>query len=397
MTITVSAAIIPIFVAIIVLLLIDNYRRRAATHQKTDNPKFVWITLAYFGGILLFLGASWYMVTFVGTLTNTAQPIDAHAPVEVAHAPVPQMSTVAELPVARETPPAEAAEKGDDEYSQAVASKTVGMLRAMVRALGRALVEEEKSLAEKKGEGKPVASPAGKGNGEEEKKIAEKTAKALTLALSQRERGPDSTFSSKERGPNSAISPGEKGPESALVPKENGQTARPAWVNAVPCLVGDAYRMSISVGPYTSRAECDAQLPDALQKALDQYVEACLGDQTFEEVRLPSEELRKKIVKNVWQETRQYSVGPMIQLHALLEFDREIKDRVLDVHRQAVVNRRLQGIAVWTSLGLSVLAVMFGYLKTDLATGGAYRGRLRWVVLVALLGVVALAAVVGYS
>lgn len=154
--------------------------------------------------------------------------------------------------------------------------------------------------------------------------------------------------------------------------------------------------MSISVGPYTSRAECDAQLPDALQKALDQYVEACLGDQTFEEVRLPGEELWKKIVKNLWQETRQYSVGPMIQLHALLEFDREIKDRVLDVHRQAVINRRLQGIAVWTSLGLSVLAVMFGYLKTDLATGGAYRGRLRWAVLAALLGVVALAAVVGY-
>ncbi len=325
------AMLIPMFLAIIVLLLIDNYKRRAAVQQNSRTT--LWIIMALVGFPILLLGTlggGWFVVSHV----STDPPPDIPPTTKTTSTAVSQLSTIPGLPVQQGNPSAETAEKGDDEYSQAVATKTVGMLRAMVRALGRALVEEEKSLAEKKGTAKPAA-----------------------------------------------VAP---------------VVAKPAWVNAVPCLVGDVYRMSISVGPYTSRAECDAQLPEALQKALGQYVEACLGDQTSEEVRLPSEELRQKVVKDVWQETRQYSVGPMIQLYALLEFDRPMKDRVLDAHRQALVDRRLQMVAIWASLGLSALAIMFGYFKTDLATGGTYRNRLRLIALTSHLGVVAVAAAVGY-
>ncbi len=324
------AMLIPMFLAIIVLLLIDNYKRRATVQQNSRTTPWVIVALVVFPILFLgTLGGGWFVVSHISTDSQTDI-----SPTKTTSTTVPQLSAIPGLPAPQENPSGETAEKGDDEYSQAVATKTVGMLRAMVRALGRALVEEEKSLAEKKG-----------------------TAKPATVAP---------------------------------------VAAKPAWVNATPCLVGDVYRMSISVGPYTSRAECDAQLPEALQKALDQYVEACLGDQTSEEVRLPSEELRQKVVKDVWQETRQYSVGPMIQLYALLEFDRPMKDRVLDAHRQALVDRRLQMVAIWASLGLSALAIMFGYLKTDLATGGTYRNRLRLIALTILLGVVAVAAAVGY-
>jgi len=326
MTVT-WAMLIPVFLVILVFLLIDGRRRRVAGGQ--DLRTMPWIALACLGVAFLFLGVCWVAVFHFGAVQQTDMPVQ-----KVAADAIPKLPTIAGLPAPRESIPTETAEKGDDEYSQAVASKTVGMLRAMVRALGRALVEEEKSLAEKKGGTKPTA----------------------------------------------------------MAPP----VTKPAWVNASPCLMGDVYRMSVSVGPYTSRAECDAQLPDALQKALDHYVEACLGDQTSEEVRLPVEELRQKAVKGFWEETRQYSVGPMIQLHALLEFDREMKGRVLDTHRQAIVDRRLHLAAIWASLGLSVLGVMFGYLKTDLATGGAYRGRLRWLAFAAIAGVVALAATVGY-
>ena len=223
----------------------------------------------------------------------------------------------------------------------------------MARVLGRALAEEEQILAAKKGTGNSLPSPAGSGAAGE----------ALTLALSQRERGPDKAAS------------------------------RPAWVNAPPQLVGDAYQMSIVVGPYTTRAECDAKLPEALQESLDQYVNVCLGDQAVDDIRLPADYLRQQLVKAQWEETRQHSVGPMTWLHVLLQFDRKIKDRILEEHRQAIIGRRLQAVATWSAMGLALLTVAFGYLKIDLATGGVYRGRLRLAAAAAILGLVGVAVV----
>ena len=74
--------------------------------------------------------------------------------------------------------------------------------------------------------------------------------------------------------------------ERSLAPRPSAEAGRavtaiaktrPAWVDAPPRLVGDVYQMSIMVGPYTTRQECDAHLGEALQEALDRYVEICLG------------------------------------------------------------------------------------------------------------------------
>lgn len=226
--------------------------------------------------------------------------------------------------------PVEAMPKSEDDISQAAASKTVSVLQAVARVIGRALAEEEKILAAKK-EAASATAPA--------------------------------------------------------------PPSRPAWVGTPAQLVGDAYQMSISIGPYTTREECDAALPEKLQAALGRYVEACLGDQTPRDISLPPDYLRQQLVKAEWQETRPYSVGPMTELHVLLQFDRKVKDRVLEAYREAAVTDRLQAVAGWAALGLSLLAVCFAYLKTDLVTGGLYRGRLRFATGVAILGLVAAAVV----
>ena len=152
--------------------------------------------------------------------------------------------------------------------------------------------------------------------------------------------------------------------------------------------------MSIAVGPYTTRAECDAKLPEALQEALDHYVNMSLGDQAVDDIRLPADYLREQLVKAQWEETRQLSVGPMTWLHVLLQFDRKIKDRILEEHRQAIIGRRLHVAATWSAIALALLTVAFGYLKIDLATGGVYRGRLRLAAAAAILGLVAVAVAV---
>jgi hypothetical protein len=248
--------------------------------------------------------------------------------------PAPDYPTSPPTPTGKKSsPPAEAAPKDEDDLSQAVATKTVGMLRAMARALGRALVEEEKMLATKKDGTQPAAAP---------------------------------------------------------------KVAKPDWVEAPPkLLAGESYQMSIVVGPYTTRAECEAKLSDALQEALDGYVEMAIGPEAVGMVQMPAEILRQEVYKASWEETRPFSVGPMIRLHGRLQFDRPFKARVQEAYREAIVAERLRAIGVWAALGLSLLTVSFAYLKVDLATGGTQRGRLRLgAAAVILMGLIAAAVAV---
>ncbi len=157
------------------------------------------------------------------------------------------------------------------------------------------------------------------------------------------------------------------GQPEAAAPQENvgigSKTSQaPDWVNAAPRSVGDAYQISIVVGPYTTRAECDAQLPATLQKALDSYVEACLGGEIRRRIVLPDDYLRQ-LVKDQWEEVRQHSFGPMTTRHILLEFDRKAKDRVLDQLRRTKVAGRLWFAGVGWAVWLALLGGVYGYLR----------------------------------
>ena len=72
------------------------------------------------------------------------------------------------------------------------------------------------------------------------------------------------------------------------------------------------------------------------------------------------------------------SVGPMIQLHLLLEFDRAVQERIQKAAERAVIDRRLWRAGTVSAAVLGLLAVALAYLKADLATGGAHRRRLRF-------------------
>ena len=142
---------------------------------------------------------------------------------------------------------------------------------------------------------------------------------------------------------------------------------RPAWVDAPARLVDDVYQMSIMVGPYSTRQECDAHLGEALQEALDRYAEICLGERPTTRITLPPDLLRRQLVEDEWEEVGQYSVGPMTQLHVLLQFDRKLKDRVLEEYRRGIVAGRLWYAGVALAAVLAALTAGYGYLKM---TGG---------------------------
>jgi hypothetical protein len=167
----------------------------------------------------------------------------------------------------------------------------------------------------------------------------------------------------------------------------------PDWVSAPPQVVGDAYRMAIVVGPWKNRQECDIDLPKELQKALDRYAELCLSEPAGARVALPYSFLRQEIVKDQWEEEiwSDSLNRKMTQLHVLLQFDSKVKDRIVEERQRGIVTSRLWMGAAGLAAVLWLLAVIYGYLRLDLTTGGAYRGRLRFAAALAILGPVAAA------
>jgi hypothetical protein len=158
------------------------------------------------------------------------------------------------------------------------------------------------------------------------------------------------------------------GPEaeqgSVAQPTAEAESKLPDWVGRPPQADSDGYRTSLTIGPYTTRAECDAKLPDELQKALNQYVyvEKGLGEPVPAGIVLPESEFRQAIVKAEQEEVRRYSVGPMVSLHVLLEFDGAVKERILEQCRQAVVGGRIWMLGAGLASLLAALGVLYGYL-----------------------------------
>ena len=167
---------------------------------------------------------------------------------------------------------------------------------------------------------------------------------------------------------------------------------RPQWVDRPPARVGDVYQMSVTVGPYTTRLECDANLPEAIDKAVAEYAEISEGAELARYARLPAEIVRQQLLKDQWEETYKASFGPMVRLHALLEFDHKINDELKSQCRRAVVAGRLWKTGVGVAGLLALLGVGLAYLKLDLASGGTHRRVLQLAAALAILGVIGAAA-----
>jgi hypothetical protein len=223
------------------------------------------------------------------------------------------------------------------------------------------------------------------------KRMGHSNTAPVKLAMQVEKADPPRTTSGATAGSSSSAEPppnaGTAGQASSGAQAANPAAGRPAWVDAPAGRDGDLYRMTVCIGPYTTRAECDARLPQALQNALTQYTEIYLGAEAAGRVEMPAGELEPAILRGQYEETIQASVGPMIQLHLLLEFDRSMQSRIKDCWHQALVTGRLWLAGTGLLALLALLAVAVGYLKADLATAGAYRGRLRLAAMLAALAV----------
>ena len=142
-------------------------------------------------------------------------------------------------------------------------------------------------------------------------------------------------------------------------------------------LDGSVYRVAINSGPHVDVPECQRALDEGMKRIVDRYIEDFLGDGAANLVDVPRAYLKEKLKRQEYGEVVESSVGPMRQLHALVEIDDDARKVFHERWRQAIVTQRLWYVGSAAAVILALLSTFYGYLKLDLETGGAQKGRLQ--------------------
>lgn len=191
--------------------------------------------------------------------------------------------------------------------------------------------------------------------------------------LSQTEAAPSAASASPVGAEKlAAETPAEKSPSA---PRPGA--GRPAWMDAPMGRDGDVYRTIATAGPYSTAAECNEKLPEALEEAVHHYIERLLGADASRRVRLPLAFIHERIVRGEWLEQAEFSFGPMYNLHQRLEFDASAAREIERRYRASLVASRVNYTGASAALALGLVAVFFSYFKLDTLTRGYYTGRLR--------------------
>ncbi len=204
----------------------------------------------------------------------------------------------------------------------------------------------------------------------------------------------DSTGSSKEiQRPSPASDPAiEAERETLIIPP-----GRPQWIEAEANLTGEIHTVYVCSGPFALPSQANRALDDAMVRATRDYISGQLGDSLATKfIDYDAKTIKQRFVKpeKVYREIITASVGPMHQVHALLEFDSEFR-KELDGRWETVrATSRLFQMGLFSGAGLLLITSVFGYFRLDHATRGYYTGRLQFMTAAAILAVVGASAVV---
>lgn len=168
---------------------------------------------------------------------------------------------------------------------------------------------------------------------------------------------------------------------------------RPAWVEADFINEGgDVQRISVASGPFLRKQEALRAFDDELEKAVSDYVVSYLGNSAAGTlVPVDAAYIKQHLIKpdHTYSEVIKVSVGPMHQVHGLVEFDSNFRSHLDQRWKNFVVTGRVAKLGVIAAGVLLVLSVVFGYFKADTATRGYRSTRLQLVSAMVILGIVA--------
>jgi len=166
---------------------------------------------------------------------------------------------------------------------------------------------------------------------------------------------------------------------------------RPAWVEGPPMHVGEVQTTAVSSGPFSRSQDCWHEFDNQIVKATDEYIAEYLGESFATQfIHYDAKTIRTRFLKpeNIYQEQIVVSIGPMHQVHGLLEFNPDFRSELDERWAQVTRYSRLTQVGLGSFALLSLLSVVFGYFRLDNATRGYYTGRLQFLTAAAILAVV---------
>lgn len=180
-------------------------------------------------------------------------------------------------------------------------------------------------------------------------------------------------------------------PEGVVIPH-----GRPSWVESPPMHVGEVHTSAVSSGPFARIQDCWHALDQELVKATDEYINEHLGQSYASQfINYDAKTIRTRFLKpeNIYHEQIVVSIGPMHQVHALLEFKPEFRSELDGRWAQFTRFSRLTQVGLGAFAVLALLGVVFGYFRLDNATRGYYTGRLQFLTAAAILAIVGVGVV----
>jgi len=178
----------------------------------------------------------------------------------------------------------------------------------------------------------------------------------------------------------------EESPTKVIIPP-----GRPDWVEALPVRVGQVHSTAVSSGPYARQQEAARALDTELVMKTREYIVEHLGSEMAGQlIRYDAKRIKTELVKpaNIYREEIVVSIGPMQQLHALLEFGPEFRAEIDRQWARIIGTSRLLQMALLVGGVLGLLATVSGYFRLDNATRGYYTGRLQALAAIAILAVI---------
>lgn len=164
------------------------------------------------------------------------------------------------------------------------------------------------------------------------------------------------------RAPAPIVLENPESPETVKVAAKN----RPTWVDTKPGFDKGVYRTVVVAGPYETRRECDENLDAQLHNAAADFIDRTLGEGVSKKVSLPTELLRAKhAVMDEWEEPiwSPRNNRQMVQLHALVAFDKQIRNELDRRWHDVCVQERLGYTAGFAASLLGMLGAALVWLR----------------------------------
>jgi hypothetical protein len=172
---------------------------------------------------------------------------------------------------------------------------------------------------------------------------------------------------------------------------------RPMWVGQAPQLEGSIHSVAVCSDPYATHQQAVKALERKMEDATEKYITDYLHSKFAANlIHYDVKDIKRQLLtpSNVYHEKITVSIGPMHQVHALLEFKPDFREQLDQRWGEMRATYRLAETGLISGGVLLVLATIFGYFRLDNATRGYYTSRLQFMAAAAILAIVASSAMI---